>query len=419
MNESGMPYTQRVSNPTHHVLFAHRHLYTSHPHCVSLGGAELLVVVSQSVRRDVVHHPLSDPCFRNLVIRSVDGGQTWDDLRAAPGYEWSGVECAGLTSLGGRSVLMSQWKFRWYTPEAGAVATDDFVTGAESSAYYGSAASQGERWVRGGGTAYVHRSADGGRTWPETVAIDTAPYSGGYGIRSAARLANGHLVLPLSDAPNYEIVFVVRSADDGRSWGAPTQAARVPGKAFEELAIAALPDQTLLMLMRESTADRIYRTRSSDGGLTWAPVTETGITGCPPHLLCLPDGRLLCTYGYRHFPFQIRAAVSADGGTTWDDQQFVIATDLGSRDIGYPSTQILDGGRLLCVYYGQLFDGTPAILATRFELPTGLFTQVRPVEFDGLWLYLYRCARGNSMRCPGGAGRVVRKVDYLAYQGLR
>jgi BNR repeat-like domain len=370
MNESGMtPDSRAVLNPTHHVLFAHRHLYTSHPHCVRLSGQELLVVVSQSVRRDVVHHPLSDPCFRNMLIRSADGGQTWDGLRAAPGYEWSGVECAGLTSLDGQSVLMSQWQFRWYTPEAGAVATDEFLTSPESSAYFGSAASPGECWTRGGGTAYVHRSADGGRTWPETVAIDTAPYSGGYGIRSAARLADGQLVLPLSDVPDYKIVFVVRSTDDGRSWGAPIEAARVPGKSFEEPAVAVLPDQTLLMVMRESTADRLYSTRSVDGGMTWAPVTDTGIAGCPPHLLTLPDGRLLCTYGYRHFPFQVRAAVSADGGMTWGDQLLVIATDLGSRDMGYPSTVLLDGGCLLCVYYGQLFDGTPAILATRFELP--------------------------------------------------
>jgi BNR repeat-like domain len=370
MNECGVaPDTAAVLNPTHHVLFAHRHLYTSHPHCVSLGGAELLVVVSQSVRRDVVQHPLSDPYFRNMLIRSDDGGKTWNGLRAAPGYEWSGVECAGLTPLGGQSVLMSQWKFRWYTPEAGAASTDDFLTSPESSAYYGSVASNGERWARGGGTAYVHRSADGGRTWPEAVAIDTAPYSGGYGIRSGARMTDGQLVLPLSDPPDYKIVFVVRSADEGRSWGAPIEAARVSGKAFEEPAVTVLPDQTLLMLMRESTADGLYSTRSADGGMTWAPPTDTGIVGCPPHLLCLPDGRLLCTYGYRHFPFQIRAVVSADAGMTWDDQPLVIATDLGSRDIGYPSTVLLEGGWLLCVYYGQLFDGTPAILATRFELP--------------------------------------------------
>jgi hypothetical protein len=363
------PDTRTVRNPTHHVVFAHRHLYTSHPHCVSLGGAELLVVISQSVRRDVVQHPLSDPYFRNMLIRSVDGGQTWGGLRAAPGYDWSGVECAGLTSLGGQGVLMSQWKFRWYTPEAGAVAADAFLTKAESSVYFGSVGGDGERWARGGGVAYVHRSADGGRTWPEAVAIDTAPYSGGYGIRSAARLSDGQLVLPLSDAPDYKIVFVVRSPDDGRSWSPPAEAAQESGKAFEEAAVTVLPDQSLLMLMRESTADRLYSSTSADGGLTWAPATYTGIVGCPPHLLNLPDGRLLCTYGYRHFPFQVRAAVSADGGLTWDDQPLVIATDLGSRDIGYPSTVLVGGDSLLCVYYGQLFDGTPAILATRFELP--------------------------------------------------
>jgi len=364
--------TRPVLDPIHHVLVAHRHLYTSHPHCVRLPGLEpeLLVVFSRSVRRDVVHHPLSDPCFCNMTMRSTDGGRTWSDLRAAPGYDWTGVECAGLTAIGGQEVLLNQWRFRWYTPEAAAAATDDFLTSVESSVYYGMAADPGERWVRGGGTAFVHRSADGGRTWSQTVSIDTAPYCGGYGIRGAARLTDGQLVLPLSDAPAYEIVFVVRSADGGRTWSPPIEVARAHGKAFEEPALIVLPDQTLFMMVRESRSDRLHSTRSADGGLTWAPVRDTGIVGCPPHLLRLADGRLLCSYGYRYFPFEIRAAVSSDEGNTWDLRQMIIATNLGSRDIGYPSTVPADDGHLMCVYYGQLFDGTPAILSSRFEIPS-------------------------------------------------
>lgn len=329
------------------------------------------MVFSQSVRRAVVHHPLSDPLFRNLTIRSSDHGRTWHALRAAPGYDWSGVECAGLTALPGRIVLLNQWKFRWYTPEAGAALAgeaDRISAAAGFSAYHGMADGGGETWSRGGGTTYLHRSADDGRTWPETVVISTAPFSGGYGIRGAVILPDGDLLLPLSDVPAYRVVFCVRSPDQGSTWAAPATAAEVPGKLFEEPALAVLPDQSLLMLLRESVTGRLHRTRSADGGRTWETPADTGITGCPPHLLVLPDGRVLCTYGYRSFPFQIRAAVSADGGMTWAREHLVIATDLGSQDIGYPSTVAVDDG-FLCVYYGQLFDGTPAILSTRFGLP--------------------------------------------------
>jgi len=367
--EGDPPVLRPVADAEHRVLIADRHCYSSHPHCVAADG-ELLVVFSQSVRRPVVHHPLSDPLFRNLTIRSADSGRTWQAPRAAPGYDWSGVECAGLTALGGGVVVLNQWKFRWYTPEQGAVVSDgEPVTPAgEFSAYQALATGSGETWWRGGGTTYLHRSADGGRTWPQTIVIDTAPFSGGYGIRGAVRLPDSDLLLALSDVPAYRVVFTVRSADQGLTWAPPVIAADVPGRFFEEPALTVLPDQMLLMLLRESVTGRLYRIRSSDGGATWELPVDTGITGCPPHLLVLTDGRVLCSYGYRSFPFEIRAAISADGGATWEREHLVIASELGSRDIGYPSTVLVPGG-LLCVYYGQLFDGTPAILATRFGLP--------------------------------------------------
>jgi sialidase-1 len=121
-------------------------------------------------------------------------------------------------------------------------------------------------------------------------------------------------------------------------------------------------------MLRESVSDHLFKCRSHDGGSSWTEPADTGIVGCPPHLCLLADGRLLCTYGFRYFPYEIRCAMSDDGGSTWSDP-VTIRTSLGSMDIGYPSSVELAPGRILTVYYGPLIDGTSAILATTFDAP--------------------------------------------------
>ena len=77
---------------------------------------------------------------------------------------------------------------------------------------------------------------------------------------------------------------------------------------------------------------------------------QTPMKGHPPHLLRLRDGALLCTYGYRHEPYGIRATISYDGARTWQPE-FVLRDDGGSGDLGYPVSVELPDGRLLAVYY--------------------------------------------------------------------
>jgi hypothetical protein len=230
------------------------------------------------------------------------------------------------------------------------------------------AAAEPMTWARTDDGTYLHRSADGGRTWEKVIRLEVAPYSGGYGIRGAVGLTSGGLLLPLSDVPRYAAVFAVRSVDGGRSWGPAEAVASVAGKLFEEPAAAVLSGGAVLMLMRESTSEHLYQCRSDDDCASWSEPVDTGIAGCPPHLLRLADGRLLCTYGFRYFPYEIRCAFSADEGVSWGEPM-TIRTDLGALDIGYPSSVEVEPGRILTVYYGPLFDGTTGILSTAFELP--------------------------------------------------
>lgn len=377
------------------VLHRDEHAYCAHPHIVGLRNGEWVVVFNKGVRRPFILHPPHDPQYYNVVTRSRDGGRTWSTPRVAPGYDWYGVECAGLTVLSDGALLLNQWQFRWYPLEAAHKIKDtsllypprdladwweQVLASGEAESYYGPAhggrLSQGGKvdlaelmpWARTNGGTYVHRSDDGGRTWNETARLDTKPYPGGYGMRGGAQLPNGDVLLPLSDVPLYQKVFMVRSTDGGRTWGKPVEVAAETGKQFEEPSILILDSNRILLLMRENTTRFLHESVSHDGGWTWTPPKQLPIWGYPAHLVSLPDGRILCVYGHRRYPFGIQAVLSNDQGETWDvDNTLIIRGDLPNGDLGYPSSILTEEGDVFTVYYAQDGDGVTCIQGTRYQ----------------------------------------------------
>ncbi len=116
-----------------------------------------------------------------------------------------------------------------------------------------------------------------------------------------------------------------------------------------------ISDTELLTTLRrrEGTFRWISAWRSQDNAKTWTqeidPVEYLG-EGNPPMLNKLQDGRLCLTYGFRAYPYSIRARLSRDNGRTWGSQ--IVLRDNGvDRDIGYVrSVQRLDG-KMVTIYY--------------------------------------------------------------------
>lgn len=369
-----------ASGARHEILHRDPHAYSAHAHIVRLAGAERLIVFNKTIRRRLILHPPQDPEFRNWMMRSTDGGASWSAPEVVPGYYWSGVECAGLTWLGGRRVMLNQWRFFWHPlgaarKQSGLRMPADLLRGLvlspelETDPRFLEAPERIAPWARGGGETVVHLSEDGGESWAETHRIVTAPFSGGYGMRGAVRLADGALLLPVSDIPSYRQVFVVRSEDGGRLWGLPVLAAAKPGSEFEEPAMLPLPDGRLLMLMRDNGTRRMHRIFSENEGRSWSSPEPLPVEGYPPHLLALRDGRILCTYGLRQPDFGIYAVLSADGGESWAAERIIrIRGGLPNSDLGYPATVLEDDGSLFTVYYAQDAVGVTCIQATRWRL---------------------------------------------------
>jgi len=360
------------------TLIRDEHAYHAHPHMVALPGGEWLLVANRAPRRRVTMHPPQDPEFINILIRSADEGKSWSAPEVAPGYGWTGVECAGLTALGAAGVMLNQWRFRWYPysaqPSAGAepqqVGPGDLKAGLLGSSEIGDAriaevpAERLMPWIRGGGATYVHLSVDAGRSWGEAVEIATAPYSGGYGMRGAVAL-DGEILLPLSDIPHYRRIFLVRSRDGGRTWGPPSPVAALDGHEFEEPSTLVLADGSLVMLARENTSRTLFLLRSHDAGRSWSRPEPTGIATYPAHLVALPDGRLAAVTGRRHPPFGIELRLSdrsgADFGRT---SPIVVRTGLPNKDLGYPTAAVRSDGALFVAYYYRDTAGVSGIYAT-------------------------------------------------------
>jgi hypothetical protein len=359
--------------PVHSDPFA----YSAHPHLVAAAPGNWLLVFTQARRREGVRlHPPQDPMFCNMMMRSSDEGRTWSAPSIVPDFGWMGVECAGLTALRSGAILLNQWRFGWHTlaharrhrPPDQYAGPDRLMGRAAMAAELSDWAppeagiEDAYPWARAGGAAFVHRSDDGGATFSSSCRIDTAPFSGGYGMRGAVEVGD-EIVLPLSDVPDYRSVFVVRSRDGGATWSPPSLAASGTGHAFEEPAPLLLTSGRLLLMLRDNVTRILHEVHSDDAGVTWSAPQATGIADYPADLLALEDGTVLCVAGRRRKPFGITLHCSADGGLTFRPP-LTVRDDLPNRDLGYPSIAARSDGSLLVVYYAEDADGVTGIHAS-------------------------------------------------------
>ena len=368
----------------HTIIHRDEFAYCAHAHAAVAADGTWLVVFNRAPRRPFILHPPEDPLFRNVLVRSNDEGTTWSAPQVVPGYDYSGTECAGLTVLRNGVVLLSQWRFDWYPLGLAKTFADQsplsyperFMKGWLRSPEHDAshlahlAPEELAPWVRGGGRTYVHLSGDHGVSFAKRIEIGTAPFSGGYGMRSAVELANGAIILLLSDIPNYRQVFAVRSDDGGLSWSRPTLVASGAGHEFEEPAIIRCRSGKLIALLRDNTTRYLHQVDSHDDGASWSSPRKTAIAGYPAHLLALHDGRLLMTYGWRQPDFGIRAVVSPDEGESWDAHSTIrIRGGLPNKNLGYPATLAIGGDGFYTAYYAEDGAGCTCIMGTRWKLP--------------------------------------------------
>jgi hypothetical protein len=150
----------------------------------------------------------------------------------------------------------------------------------------------------------------------------------------------------------------VRTTDGGVNWSIQGWIGEEPPGFSIMPSSILLDDGRILTAVRvklDQKTDWIELYTSSDNGRTWTSVNKPvgftgGMSGNPPSLIRLKDGRLCITYGYRGEPFGIRAVLSADHGRTWS-QEIVLRADAAAWDVGYTRSVQRPDGRIVTVYY--------------------------------------------------------------------
>ena len=321
-----------------HVLCKELGRYIGWPTIVLTPAGELIAVFSGDRDEHVC------PWGKTQLVRSSDNGKTWSEPVTVNNTPLDDRD-AGIIVTKKGTLLVS-----WFT----SLAFDD----PRYQASYPKELVQSwkrhaeklgpeirKQWLG----SWIRRSTDGGKTWGDPIRVlGTAPHG-------PVQLGDGRLLYV--GRVNFDAdpaISVEESRDDGITW---KRIGTVPLPAGENIATYHEPhvveagDGRLLVMIREQKQNIMRQSESSDGGKTWTIAGETGIWGCPPHLLRLSDGRLLTVYGHRRQPFGERACFSSDGGKTWDvEHSFTIAPALDG-DLGYPASVELGDGAVFTVYY--------------------------------------------------------------------
>jgi hypothetical protein len=98
--------------------------------------------------------------------------------------------------------------------------------------------------------------------------------------------------------------YLLASRDRGQSWHYLSTIAYdgVSGQeSFCEPALVDLGGGELLSVMRTGRYAPMYQARSLDGGKTWGPPEPLKTLGLSPMMVLLPNGALVCSFGWRPF----------------------------------------------------------------------------------------------------------------------
>lgn len=280
------------------------------------------------------------PYGRICIVFSKDGGKNWSAPVAIADTASDERDPSIHTLPDGRVLVTfggwNSWMFYANT-------ADQF---AQETAYIRQAGPE-----KFGGSRYMF-SRDNGQSWETPIRVPGfSPHGPLY--------ADGNFYQPsLGNDNGKRQVYLYKGSGDAKSWDKPVLVGESAGgnaavqAVFEEPHTALLPDGRMVTAIRVPSDGYMRISFSSDKGQTWSVPEKTPVRGFPQHLLVLKDGRLMATYGYRYYPYGIRACFSKDGGKTWELDKEVIIQDNGINiDLGYPVSLQREDGRIFTVYY--------------------------------------------------------------------
>jgi sialidase-1 len=340
----------------HHVIYSNG-FYHDHPaDLIKLRNGELLMMT-----REASEHYSNDGDV--VMLRSKDNGLTWEGRQTIASLPADEREGCGVQLKDGTIVV-------------GFFYNNNYNADGTYGAFYNWEKQKNESAPRDTSHpvlgAYIRTSTDNGRTWSKPNYINTKgmPFKNLEGPTDAPiEMPDGSIIMGvIGYSPNgntgNRAAVLLRSTDKGKTWTyLSTMAGDPDGKlgGFLEPGIVLTKTGRIVTALRNHGPDQaIYTTYSDDNGRTWAAVQKTAMIGHPVDLIQLKDGRLMASYGIRTGPHTkpggIRVCFSKDNGVTWDiTTEKQLRNDFLNWDAGYPESLQLPNGRILTVYYYNLF----------------------------------------------------------------
>ncbi len=277
------------------------------------------------------------------LIRSTDNGKTWSHPATVNNTPLDDRDAGILETASGT------WLVSWFTSMAFDSETS-YIQHPDWKRHRDKLNAETiDHWLGN----WTRRSLDQGKTWQEPVKqLVTAPHG-------PIELNDGRLLYMGNATINGEKCLAVEeSKNEGQSWKL-LATIEIPEDeemiSYNEPHVVELPDGKLLAMFRYEKGERknsfMRQSESMDGGLTWSVTRKTNVWGYPPHILLLENGWLLLSYGVRQTPYGERACISKDGGLTWDVEHEILLEMSKTDDLGYPASIQLDNGSILTIYY--------------------------------------------------------------------
>jgi sialidase-1 len=232
---------------------------------------------------------------------------------------------------------------------------------------------------------HCRRSADEGQSWGEPVVVTASDV---YHVMNNARviqLSSGRILAPVEWTPEVwsareHIRTVMFYSDDGgRSWARAPGEVDVPKRGAMEPGVVELRDGRLLQIIRTQLG-QVYKSYSSDGGLTWGEPEPLGVAApeAPSTIERIPTtGHLVLFYNptvdlnadHCGTRCPLSVAISRDEGMTWEHTAD-LETDC-THTYAYLSCTFI-GDRALLTYYVSGFPlpgGVTGLSQTLVSLP--------------------------------------------------
>jgi sialidase-1 len=195
----------------------------------------------------------------------------------------------------------------------------------------------------------MRTSADEGKTWVNPKQLSPSGKYTGLTNGRSIRLSSGRILL---EAYEGGYCFCVLSDDDGETWR-DSQHIKPAGGEGDECACIELKDGKVMLLMR-TNLDGLYKSISSDGGMTWSDPLATSLKGTPAPVSISrikKTGDLLAIW--THNPGAqtrnpLTSAISKDEGETWE--HFRNLEDAPDDAWAYPAVTWIEN-RALVTYF--------------------------------------------------------------------